>query len=247
MSQDTNDQLVLISGESTTGKSASLMNIRNQSKWLYLNTEAGKRLPFRNDFVAKRIEDPYQIHEAFDYATAHGDKFDGIIIDTVTFMMDMFESMYIRTAVNTQKAWGDFSDFFKVLMHQKVVAFEKPVLMLAHTKKELNEAAMQMDVSVPIKGGLKNNGIEAYFSTVVSTKRAPLKMLQEFDPPLDTSLLHVSEDDELLGFKHVFQTRLTKETVGERIRSPMGLFDRNQTFIDNDAQLLLDHLHKFYN
>ena len=36
-----NDQLVLISGESGTGKSASLMNLKNQESWIYLNCEAG--------------------------------------------------------------------------------------------------------------------------------------------------------------------------------------------------------------
>ena len=56
-----NDQLVLICGISGTGKSASLRNITNQENWLYLNTEAGKRLPFRNKFRdgGYRITDPY--------------------------------------------------------------------------------------------------------------------------------------------------------------------------------------------
>ena len=55
----TNDQLALIVGYSATGKSAALRNIRDQAGWLYLNTEAGKRLPFRNNFDSYRIEDPY--------------------------------------------------------------------------------------------------------------------------------------------------------------------------------------------
>lgn len=50
-----NDQLVLIMGESGTGKSASLRNIPNQERWLYLNCEAGKRLPFRNKFQTHTI------------------------------------------------------------------------------------------------------------------------------------------------------------------------------------------------
>ena len=36
-----NDQLVAIVGYSSTGKSASLRNIQNQDKWIYLNTESG--------------------------------------------------------------------------------------------------------------------------------------------------------------------------------------------------------------
>lgn len=37
----TNDQLVLVVGESATGKSASLKEIKNQEKWFYFNCEAG--------------------------------------------------------------------------------------------------------------------------------------------------------------------------------------------------------------
>ena len=44
----------------------------------------------------------------------------------------------------------------------------------------------------------------------------------------------------------MFQTRITKNTVGERIRSPMGLFTKEQTYMDNDAQALLSHLRRFY-
>ena len=52
------DQLILISGFSSTGKSASLRNIRDQEDWIYMGTEAGKRLPFKNKFQTARITDP---------------------------------------------------------------------------------------------------------------------------------------------------------------------------------------------
>lgn len=237
-----NDQLVLISGKSGTGKSASLRNIRNQKRWMYLNCEAGKRLPFKNDFESHTITDPYQVHEGFDYATANISDYDGLIVDTSTFMMDMFETQYIVGAANTMQAWGAYAQFWKILMQQKVSLFRKPVLILAHTMDTLNEKAMEIETSVPVKGSLKNQGIEAYFSTVVSPKKMTLKELEGYK----SDLLHIEEDDALLGYKHVMQTRLTKTTVGERIRSPMGLFTRDQTFIDSDAQLLLDHLKAFY-
>lgn len=238
-----NDQLVLISGKSGVGKSTSLMNIRDQERWLYLNTEAGKRLPFKNNFDAKTITDPYQVHEGFDYATNDGaGQYDGIIVDSLTFLMDMFETQYIVGSANTMAAWGAYQQFFKTLMQQKVPLFGKPVLIIAHTLDVLNEKAMEIETSVPIKGALKNQGVEAYFSTVVSPKKMTLKDLE----PYASDLLHIEEDDEILGYKHVFQTRLTKTTVGERIRSPMGMFTREQSFIDPDAQLLLDHLKDFY-
>jgi len=240
--EQVNDQLVLIGGESAAGKSASLRNIRNQERWMYLNTEAGKRLPFKNAFQTFRITDPWQVHEAFDHAIANRDQFDGIVIDTLTFLMDMMETQYVLGAANTQKAWGDFAQFFKVLMQEKVAAFGKPVLILAHVRSDLDEKAMEMRTQVPIKGSLKNNGIEAYFSTVVTAKKVSIKDLADYG----SEMLHITEEDEELGYKHVFQTRLTKTTVGERIRSPMGMFSKKETFVDNDAQILLDHLKEYY-
>lgn len=238
---DTNDQLVLIVGYSATGKSASLRNIRDQHKWLYLNCEAGKRLPFKNKFQSHRIEDPYQVHEAFDYGTDNPEV-GGIITDSLTFLMDMYETQYVLPSSNTMKAWGDFGQFFKILMQQKVTAFAKPTIFTAHVGDVLDEKAMEIKTSVPIKGSLKNNGVEAYFSTVVAAKKIPVKDLA----PYKSDLLNITDEEQELGYKHVFQTRPTKTTTGERIRSPMGMFTKEQTFIDNDAQLLLDHLDEFY-
>lgn len=243
ISNDMNDQLVLIAGYSGTGKSASLRNIRNQERWLYLNTEAGKRLPFQNQFLNKRISDPYEVFDYFDQAIEHKDKLDGIIIDSITFLMDMYESLYVIDSSNGQKAWSNFQQYFKTLMQNKVVLWGKPTIVTAHVKDTLDESRHEMSVTVPIKGALKNNGIEAYFSTGVSTKKMPLLELEKYG----SDLLTITEEDEELGYKHVFQTRPTKATVGDRtIRSPMGLFSREQTYMDNDAQLLLEHLHSFY-
>lgn len=242
---DLNDQLVLISGESGSGKSASLMNLRNQDRVLYLNCESGKRLPFRNKFQSYTITDPYQIHEAFA-ATEPGnkmhDQIDTIVIDTLTFLMDMFESQYVLGAADTMKGWSNYQQFFKKLMQTYVARSDKSVIILGHARSELNEAKMEREVAVPIKGALKNNGVEAYFSTVVSTKKVIIKDLKGYE----NELLNITEQDEMLGFKHVFQTQLTKSTTGERIRSPMGMFNVNQTYMDNDAQLLLDHLTAYY-
>jgi hypothetical protein len=238
---ETNDQLVLIAGYSAAGKSASLRNLRNQENWLYLNTEAGKRLPFKNKFQSFRITDPYQIYEAFDHGTVTN-SVNGIILDSLTFLMDMYETQFVLNSSNTMKAWGDFAQYFKVLMQEKVTLFGKPVIITAHVRDDYDEKAMETKTSVPIKGSLKNNGVEAYFSTVVAAKRMTLKDLNGYG----SDLLNITEEDTDLGYKHVFQTRPTKNTVGERIRSPMGLFNKSQTYMDNDAQILLDHLGKFY-
>ena len=77
---------------------------------------------------------------------------------------------------------------------------------------------------------------------MISTKKVPLKALKDFK----SDLLHITPQEEMLGFKYVFQTMLTKETVGDRIRGPMGMFSHNETFIDNNAQLVLNRLHEYY-
>lgn len=237
-----NDQMILIGGVSGAGKSAALRNIRNQNRWIYINTEAGKRLPFRNDFIQARIDDPYQVVTFVEEAIENADFVDGLIIDSSTFMMDMFESQYVLGSADTMKGWSNYAQFWKNLMQQQLVRFGKPVVIIAHVLEVYDESSLSMKRSVPIKGALKNQGVEAYFSTVVEATKIPIKDLKEFDP----ELLKISEDEEDLGFKYVFQTRLTKETIGTRIRSPMGMFSKKQTYMDNDCQMLLDHLAKFY-
>lgn len=238
---DVNDHLVLLCGFSATGKSSSLMELKNPEGVLYLNCESGKRLPFKSKFNEKVVTDPLQIPEAFDYAE-NKPHIHTIVIDSLTYLMDMYESLYVLPAANTMKAWGDFAQYFKNLMQQKVAASSKNVVFTAHVLDTYNEAEMQMDTRVPVKGSLKNNGIESAFSCVIASKKVKLKDLENYS----NALLTITDDDRELGYKYVFQTRLTKETVGERLRGPMGLFSRQETYINNDMQLVFDRLQEYY-
>jgi hypothetical protein len=239
-----NDHLVLVNGKSATGKSVSLMGInssRNPEGAWYLNCEAGKKLPFRAKFRQFTITDPLQVYEAFD-AAAGKPEVHTIIVDTLTYLMDMYESMYVIGSADTQKAWGEFAQFYKRLMQQYVARAPQNVIFLAHTADQLNKSEMAMETIVPVKGSLKNNGIESYFSCVIATKKMTLKDLQ----PYQSDLLTITPEEEALGFKYVFQTRLTKDTVGERIRGPLGLWDTKETFIDNNMQLVINRLRGYY-
>ena len=135
-SSQTNDQLVLIAGYSGTGKTVSLRTLRNQHNWLYLNTEAGKRPPFKHNFRdgGYRISDPLQVLEAFDHATDVDPTIEGIIIDSLSFLMDMYESVYVIGQGNTMQGWSNYAQFFKAIMQQKVTRFTKPVIILAHVR-----------------------------------------------------------------------------------------------------------------
>lgn len=233
--------LVLIAGTSSSGKSSSLMNLPDHQGVMYLNCESGKRLPFPNKFDRYVITDPMQVYEAFDEAE-NMPHIHTIVVDSLTFLMDMFESMYVIGSSNTMQGWANYNQYFKNLMQDKVAKSSKRVIFTAHTLATLNENEMVVETKVPVKGALKNQGIEAYFTCIVYAKRVPLKLLKNYE----NELLVVTEEEEMLGFKHVFQTCITKDTVHERIRSPRFMWKTNESFIDNDVMKLFKRIDEFY-
>ena len=242
MTQVINDNLVLLGGKSATGKSASLMGLKNPEGVIYLNCEAGKKLPFRNKFMEVVVTDPTQVYQAFDEAETM-EHVHTIVVDSLTFLMEMFESVYVVNSANTMAAWGSYAQFYKNLMQQYVAKSTKNVIFIAHTADTLNEGEMVMETKVPVKGSLKGVGLESFFSVVIASKKVPLKTLKGYESPM----LTITPEEEALGFKYVFQVKITKESVNERLRGPLGLFSTAETFIDNNMQLILDRLHSYYN
>lgn len=238
---ETNDHLVLLCGKSATGKSASLMGLKDPEGVMYLNCEAGKKLPFKAKFKQYTIVDPLQVMEAFTAAEGMDDVHT-IVVDSLTYLLDMYESVYVLKAANTMQAWGQFSQYFKELMQQHVARSSKNVIFTAHTSDSLNENEMVMETKIPVKGSLKNNGIESYFTVVVASKKVPLKTLKDYQ----SDLLTITPEEEALGFKYVFQTKITKDSINERLRGPLGLFETKETYMDNNMQLLLDRLKQYY-
>ena len=235
-----NDHLILVCGKSATGKSASLMDMDKPEGVMYLNCENGKKLPFKSAFKELIVVDPDQVYQAFTEAEAMPE-IHTIIIDSLTYLMDMYEGTKVLNAANSMKAWGDYAQFWKILMSQVVAVSTKNVVFMAHTSDVLNEAEMINETLVKVKGSLMNQGIESYFTNVISTKKLPLSKIKD-----KNSLFTTTPLEEQLGFKYVFQTSLTKETVNERIRSPMGMWKTDETYINNNLQNVIDRLHEYY-
>ena len=161
MTTQYNDHLVLLCGKSATGKSASLMGLHNPEGVAYANCEAGKKLPFKAKFKQFTITDPLQVNELFEWAETQPE-IHTIVIDSLTYLLDMYESVYVLNSANTMQAWGQFSQYFKSLMQQYVAKSTKNVIFIAHTSDTLNESEMVMETKVPVKGSLKNNGINQF-------------------------------------------------------------------------------------
>lgn len=106
----------------------------------------------------------------------------------------------------------------------------------------LNESDQVMEKFVGGKGAVMKKGIEGFFSTVISSKKVPLKKLKGYE----SGMLDITDEEEILGFKYVFQTKLSKETVNERMRSSLGMWSMQETFIDNNIQHVIDRLHSYY-
>ena len=236
-----NNNLVLLCGKSATGKSASLQMLKNPEGVMYLNCENNKKLPFKSKFKEFTITDPTDVPDAID--SVKGDKkIHTIVIDSLTYLMDMYESTKVLTSTNTMKAWGAYAQFMKTMMSQSVGNSDKNIIFIAHTSDIFNESEMVNETMVKVKGSLMNTGIESYFSTVIACKKLGNKRLEGYKSPL----LTYNEEEKELEFKYVFQTRLTKDTVNERIRSPMRMWSTQETYIDNNLQSILDRLHEYY-
>lgn len=233
-------RLVMICGESMSGKSASLEFIKDQSGVMYLNCESGKELPFEESQMKEYvITDPYQVYEAFAVAETKPDVHT-IVVDGLNYLMDMFESVHVIGSENTMAQWGAYAQYIKNLFQDHVAKCTKTVVFLAHTDKELQPNG-EYAYGVPVKGAMRGK-VESFFTTIIYAKRVTVDSLREYK----SDLLTFNEEEEDIGVKYIFQTRHTRETVNEKIRAPRRLFAKEETFMDNDANKLLDRLNNYY-
>lgn len=244
-----NDHLVLISGSMTSGKSHSLMYIDNPEGVMYLNCDSGKRLPFKDKFLKLTITDPYDVLRAVDEAESMPN-IHTIVVDTFSYLMEMYHLVYVRESTNTQQAWGELSSFVNDFFLQYCAKSTKTIIVLGHTIDKLNEGEGVVETFVGGSGSVMKKGIEGFFSTVLTARKVPIKKFTEKNKAdklkYECSDLIITEDDEDVGYKHVFQTKLTKETVGERIRSSIHMWSNKETYIDNNMQTVINRLNSYY-
>lgn len=236
-----NKRMVLIGGISGTGKSLSLYGLKDDEGVIYLNCDAGKDLPFKAKFKQLVVTDPLQVLDALEKVEGMPEVHT-VVIDTLTFLMNMYEMQYVNTAADTRKAWLEYGNFFQSLMLEYAAKSTKTLIFLAHVFPQYDEANEIVQISVPIAGRSKNQGVESMFSTVLSVKKVPVKELEKYANPM----LNITDEERELGFKHVFQTRLTAKTAQERLRSPMGMWSSKETYIDNNIKHVLDKLNEYY-
>jgi len=242
MSTTGNKNVILIMGRPNVGKSHSLMNLKNPERIAYFNTDL-KELPFPSKFkINKEIAQPYEILAYIDEIEEKGTNIDTVVLDTLTFLFDMFENQIINTAQDTQKAWGEYAQFYQTLMN-KIKRGTKNYIILAHEAEKYDSKEMINDVSVPIKGGTGRKGVEGDFSNILQARTVSIPVAEK--SPND--YLTITDNEKEDGIKRVFVTRMTADTLGHKIRSSYELWQRKELYIDNNIDVVLTKIQDYYN
>ena len=226
--------MVAIVGGAASGKSASLRNIPNQSRWLYVNAEVNKPLPFTNTFKEKVVTTSKEAVTALK-AGVKSEKCEGIIIDTFTAMLDMQEMSGKKTAEDGFAAWDQYRDYILTTFQDVVGTCNKPLIVLCHTELT-KDVKGRSAVRIAVKGSLKDRGIESFFTNILYADCVDLEDLDGFD----NEHLNISPDEEEDDCKYILQTRKTGNGVGLNVRSTLKLWDRKEAYIDNDITIFLD-------
>jgi hypothetical protein len=218
-----NRNMIMIASKPATGKTASLRNM-DKEKTVYLNID-GKRVPFPKEFKHSVQIDDIQTLLPTLQQIEDSEEVEFVVIDTLNFAMDMFETQLVVTARDTQKAWGEYGQFYKRLI-AGIKASKKKWVVLAHNKDIYNEDEMAIETKVPVAGKIGARGVEADFETILNSVKI--------------------KDDSPKGFSYKFQTQLTKDTLNLNIRHPMGMWSDEELYIDNDITLVFDKIEEYY-
>lgn len=228
----------MIVGSPSTGKTTSLQHLRNQENFIYLNFDR-KDLTFKGNFRAeKHISDPYDVLGYLD-AIESNPEVQGAVIDTLTFMMGLFERRVIDVAHDSRAAWGEYGRYYKDVM-DRIKSGTKDYIILSHVNSIYNEESQSLEDRVPIKGAIGKLGCESDFSHILTTKLVKTRVLAD----RECALLSITDEDREDESKLVFQTRPFKSEASLS-RAPIGFWERSELYIDNNINHVLDRIKEY--
>ena len=240
-----NNLIYMISGRPATGKTSCLRNVE-ADKTGYLNCD-NKPIPLRNskDFKSVQVKNPGKILKYLK-AIESSKEIERGVLDTINHLMNMYESQYVLTSDNTQQAWGEYAQFYQNFIHT-IKTGSKPFVVFSHQAEVMDKRSKITEIRSPVKGSVGRIGIEADFTTILGAKRLEIDVIDSFIEEYGKSdLLTISDRERRSGYKVVLQTEIDEDTVEEKIRSPWGMWEENERFIDNDCKLVEARLREFY-
>ena len=235
-----NDKLLLIVGHASAGKTRSLKHISNPESVAYFNADA-KPTSFKNNFaVDVRITQPNSLFNYLDECERNKD-IKIIIIDTITHLMRTFKILNIDEASDSRAGWGKQQAYYNKLM-LKLKSSAKSIIVIAHVSDEQDDVTESTVSKIVFQGAIAKAPISDY-TTVLEAKS--VKVTKKFID-IKNKLFDINEYEKEDGIKYLFVTRRTKANPITMARSADDLWERNELYINNDVQKVIDRLSKYY-
>ena len=217
-----NKKLLLIVGSTGKGKSSSIRNMP-MDRTAYIDFDRKAIKAFKGmEKLNQWIKVDYVDHlEPGLKALEEDDSIDFIVIDTMSFALDMFVSQKIEGSVDSRAMWGEYKQWFNRIMHIAKTS-KKSYVFIMHDKSAYNEEAMEVKTQAYAQGSIFG-AVESHFAVVAYAH----KYLDENNMP-----------------KYGFLVGPTKDTLHLSAKSPMMMFDE-PLIKDNDVMLLFEAIDNY--
>lgn len=213
---------VLICGFPASGKTTSLMYIKEPKSVYYLGCEFGKHLPFPNPgFTVRALDDPDKLLPGFQVISKKPE-IKTIVIDSLTYWLEQVECKYVMAKDAPSRGYDKWTDYkrcyFDLITKGFMINEHQDLIVMAHNIRE--EVNGVVTTRVAVRGELKRLEVESLWDYVIYCERKPVEELEEFH----NKYLKITPREKRLGYKFVFKV-LPYGKDQERIRSPHLMWD----------------------
>ncbi len=207
----------LIVGESGSGKSSTFRNL-DPKKTVVINTER-KPLPFRSFGKFKNVNiSRYKDFQTVIKELKKSEEYEVVVIDSMTSLLEMCNK-YCETVFSGYNIWSEYNSMIYDIL-QDMKDLPQQVFMTGIPEYADNGQG-------DIKAFIKTKGKEFKYS-----------IEKEFAIVLHT---HLIDDDEGNITEYQLDTRPSKHTSA---KTPNEMF--SDRFIPNDAKIVMDAIHGYY-
>jgi len=212
-----NKKMILIVGKTGTGKTTATKYL-DLPKTVYIDFDRKAIKSFKEmDKFREWVKIDFVDHLNPGLIALEGDDdTDTIVIDTLSFALDLYVAQKIDTAADTRTAWGEYKKWYREIINI-AKASKKSYIFLSHDKSVYNEELMETSTCAYAQGSIYGK-IEADFAVVAYTHK------------------YIGED----GLPaYGFLVNPTKDTLSLSAKSPYEMFEE-PLIKENNLMTLLD-------